>query len=158
MRIKLIITGKTSESYINVGMKEYVKRLSHYVPLELIFTEEIKKSSKTPDPQLQTQREGDMLFKLIKPGDYLILLDEKGKEYTSEHFAVNLQKLMGTLQHNLVFAIGGAYGFDERIYKRANMLLSLSKMTFSHQMVRLFFLEQLYRAMTINKNQPYHHR
>lgn len=157
MLIKLVIVGKTSEAYLKEGMKMYEKRLSHYLPLETIIIDDTKKNNKSTSTSFIKQKEGELIFKFLKPNDYVILLDEKGKKYSSIEFAKLLQKFMGTLQVNLVFIIGGAFGFDEKIYNRSNLLLSLSDMTFSHQMVRLFFVEQLFRAMTIIKNEPYHH-
>ncbi|HKR04293.1 MAG TPA: 23S rRNA (pseudouridine(1915)-N(3))-methyltransferase RlmH [Bacteroidia bacterium] len=157
MHIKLFFIGKTAFSYINDGIIIFEKRLSHYAPFEIITIESSKKSGTSKNELVQKQYEADLILKKIKPNDYLVLLDEKGKEYNSVQFSGALQKLMLSLQSNLIFIVGGAYGFDEKVYKRANMLLSLSKMTFSHQMIRLFFLEQLYRAMTIIRNEPYHH-
>jgi 23S rRNA (pseudouridine1915-N3)-methyltransferase len=157
MRIKLIFIGKTVFSYINDGIIIFEKRLSHYAPFEIITIDGSKKSATSKNELVQKQYEAELILKKIKPNDYLVLLDERGKEYNSVQFSGALQKLMSSLQSNLIFIVGGAYGFDEKVYKRANMLLSLSKMTFSHQMIRLFFLEQLYRAMTIIRNEPYHH-
>jgi|SRR6185436_11004685 len=157
MKIKLIFTGKTTFPYLKDGINIFEKRLAHYVPFEIITLEAAKKSAGSKNPQNQKKQEADLFMKIIKPNDYLILLDEKGKEFTSVQFAGALQKLMASLQSNILFVAGGAYGFDEKIYTRANMLLSLSKMTSSHQLIRLIFLEQLYRAMTIIKNEPYHH-
>jgi 23S rRNA (pseudouridine1915-N3)-methyltransferase len=156
MHIKLIFIGKTAFSYINDGIIIFEKRLSHYAPFEII-TVEFSKKAASKNAMVQKQYEADLILKTIKPNDYVVLLDEKGKEYNSIQFANALQKLMSSLQSNLIFIAGGSYGFDEKVYKRANMLLSLSKMTFSHQVIRLFFLEQLYRAMTIIRNEPYHH-
>ena len=156
MHIKLIFIGKTVFSYINEGIIIFEKRLSHYAPLEIITLDASKKAA-SKNAMGQKKYEADLILKTIKPNDYVVLLDEKGKEFNSIQFSGALQKLMSSLQSNLIFIVGGAYGFDEKIYKRANMLLSLSKMTFSHQVIRLFFLEQLYRAMTIIRNEPYHH-
>jgi 23S rRNA (pseudouridine1915-N3)-methyltransferase len=157
MKIKLIFTGKTTFPFIKDGINTFEKRLAHYLPIEIITLEAAKKSAGGKYPQDQKKHEAELFTKIIKPGDYLILLDEKGKEFTSVQFAGALQKLMASLQSNILFIIGGAYGFDEKIYNRANMLLSLSKMTSSHQLIRLVFMEQLYRAMTIIRNEPYHH-
>lgn len=157
MHIKLFFIGKTVFSYINDGIIIFEKRLSHYAPFEIITIDSSKKSGTSKNELVQKQHEADLILKKIKPNDYIVLLDEKGKEYNSVQFSGALQKLMSSLQSNLIFIVGGAYGFDEKVYKRANMLLSLSKMTFSHQVIRLFFLEQLYRAMTIIRNEPYHH-
>jgi 23S rRNA (pseudouridine1915-N3)-methyltransferase len=157
MKIKVVFTGKTAFTYINDGIVIFEKRISHYVPFEIITVDVSKKSASSKKVMLQKQFEAESILKTIKPDDYLVLLDEKGKEFSSTQFAGALQKFMASLQSNIVFVVGGSYGFDEKIYKRANMLLSLSKLTFSHQMIRLFFLEQLYRAMTIIRNEPYHH-
>jgi 23S rRNA (pseudouridine1915-N3)-methyltransferase len=157
MKIRLIFTGKTASSYLKDGISIYEKRLSHYVPFELVTIDISKKTHSLKNSLAQKQYESESLLKLIKPNDYLILLDEKGREFNSVQFSQTLQKLLVSLQSNIVFVVGGAYGFDEKVYKRANMLLSLSKMTCSHQLIRLFFLEQLYRAMTIIRNEPYHH-
>ncbi|MEO5572087.1 MAG: 23S rRNA (pseudouridine(1915)-N(3))-methyltransferase RlmH [Bacteroidia bacterium] len=156
MKMKLVFTGKTAFPYINEGTDIFKKRLTHYVPFEIITAEPSKKSA-SGHISIQKQLEAELILKIIKPNDYLVLLDEKGKEFNSIQFAGDLQKLMASLQSDLIFVVGGAFGFDQAVYKRANMLLSLSKMTCSHQLIRLVFLEQLYRAMTIIRKEPYHH-
>ena len=157
MNIKLIITGKTTEKYIKEGLDIYEGRLKHYVNFEVIELKNIKVNKAKNSANVQKLLESEAIMKIIKPADFIVLLDDKGKEFTSVEFAGSIQKSMNNLRSNLIYVIGGAYGFDEKIYKRSNLLLSLSKMTFSHQMVRLFFLEQLYRAMTIIRKESYHH-
>jgi 23S rRNA (pseudouridine1915-N3)-methyltransferase len=156
MKIKLVFTGKTTLPYINEGIGIFEKRLSHYVPFEII-TIDLSKKTASKNTTVQRQIEAELILKVIRTDNYLILLDEKGKEFNSIQFSNQIQKLMTSLQSDLIFVVGGAFGFDQAIYKRANMLLSLSKMTCSHQLIRLVFLEQFYRAMTIIRNEPYHH-
>lgn len=153
MKIKLIEIGKTDEKYLKEGIVEYVSRLNHYVSFETITIPDSKASS--PDT-VKTDEEKAILQKL-SPGDHVILLDDKGDEFTSLGFSKFLQKKMNAGLKTLVFVIGGPFGFSEAVYKRSNGKLSLSRMTFSHQMVRLFFCEQLYRAFTILKGEKYHH-
>lgn len=156
MKITLICIGKTDEPYLLTGIEKYLKRLPFYVDFKLSVIPDIKKH-KGMSIELQKKKEGELILKNINQSDQIVLLDEQGKEFTSVQFSAFLEKKMvGSVQH-LVFIIGGPYGFDEAIYQRANAKLSLSKMTFSHQMIRLFFVEQLYRAYTILKNEPYHH-
>ncbi len=156
MKITLILNGKTEDDYIVKGFSIYENRLKHYISFETIVIPALK-NTKALSIELQKQKEGELIIKNIQTSDKLILLDENGKEYNSVGFSDLIQKEMNSGIKNLVFAVGGPYGFSEEIYKRANGKLSLSKMTFSHQMVRLFFVEQVYRAMTILKNEPYHH-
>lgn len=157
MRITLILNGKTEEEYLVKGVSGYEKRLKHYLPFETIVIPALK-NTKALSIEQQKEKEGELLFKEIQSSDKLILLDENGKEYNSVEFSGFLQQQMNSGIKNLVFVVGGPYGFSEAVYKRANGKVSLSKMTFSHQMVRLFFTEQIYRAMTILKNEPYHHQ
>ncbi|MEP7168091.1 MAG: 23S rRNA (pseudouridine(1915)-N(3))-methyltransferase RlmH [Bacteroidota bacterium] len=157
MKIKLIFIGKTTFPYITEGVSIFEKRLAHYAPFEIITVEVSKKNASSKNVMMLKQNEADLILKIITANDHVVLLDEKGKEFNSIQFAGAIQKLMTSLQSNIIFVIGGAYGFDEKMYKRANLLLSLSKMTCSHQLIRLFFIEQLYRAMTIIRNEPYHH-
>lgn len=157
MKITLIVIGKTDNKHLIALMEDYTKRLKFYVPFEMDVIPDIR-NAKNLSEELQKKAEGDELLKRIVPSDELILLDEKGKTYTSEKFADFLQKKMNSGLKNLVFVIGGPYGFSDEIYQRANGKISLSAMTFSHQMVRLFFIEQVYRAFTILRNEPYHHR
>ena len=157
MKITLIVIGKTDNTQLLSLMEDYSKRLGYYVSFEMDIVPDIK-NAKNLSETLQKKAEGDEILKRITTSDTLILLDEKGKTYSSEKFSEFLQKKMNSGLKNLVFVIGGPYGFSEEIYQRANGKLSLSTMTFSHQMVRLFFIEQLYRAFTILRNEPYHHR
>jgi len=156
MRITLILTGKTKADYLKEGIDEYLKRIRRYVPFEVITIPDSKGSRKS-DPRQVKLNEGQQMMQKIRPGDHVILLDERGKTYSSEKFAAHLSALEGRTG-SVVFVIGGAYGFSEDVYKRANEEFSLSKMTFSHQMVRLIFTEQLYRAYSILNGEPYHHK
>lgn len=157
MKITLLAIGKTDNKQIQSLMDDYIKRLGFYIPFELEVIPDIK-NAKNLSEALQKQAEGDEILKRTNTADTLILLDEKGKTYTSEGFSQFLQKKMNSGLKNLIFVIGGPYGFSEEVYKRSNGKVSLSSMTFSHQMVRLFFIEQLYRGFTILRNEPYHHR
>ncbi|EOR94660.1 LSU m3Psi1915 methyltransferase RlmH [Arcticibacter svalbardensis MN12-7] len=156
MKITFLVVGKTEDSYINEGINKYLKRLKHYVKFELVEIPELKNTKNLREDQ-QKAKEAELILKALSQSDHVILLDEKGDELTSSQFAqfVN-KKMIGGIQ-NLVFIVGGPYGFDESIYKLAQGKTSLSRMTFSHQMVRLFFVEQLYRTFTILKGEPYHH-
>lgn len=156
MKITLILCGKTDDDYIVKGFTMYEQRLKHYISFETIIIPSLKNTKALSNEQ-QKQKEGELIFKNIQLSDRLILLDENGKEYNSISFSEFIQQQMNSGIKNVVFVVGGPYGFSEGIYKRANGKVSLSKMTFSHQMVRLFFVEQLYRAFTILKNEPYHH-
>lgn len=156
MKISLIAVGKTEDKYLIEGIEKYLNRLKHYIGFNLSIIPELKNTKNLTEAQQKT-KEAELILKQLNNSDVLVLLDEKGKKYTSVQFSQYINKQMiGSVQH-LVFVIGGPYGFDESIYKRANSSVSLSEMTFSHQMVRLFFVEQLYRAFTILKNEPYHH-
>ncbi|GIM49271.1 23S rRNA (pseudouridine(1915)-N(3))-methyltransferase RlmH [Capnocytophaga stomatis] len=157
MNIKLIAIGKTDNSALQQLITDYEKRLSHYVNFQLQIILDVKNSKSLSEEQ-QKIKEGELILKNIDSSHHLILLDERGKEYTSVGFSEFLQKQMNAGTRQLVFVIGGPYGFSEEVYARANGKLSLSKLTFSHQMIRLFFVEQIYRAFTILKNEPYHHR
>ncbi len=156
MRISLVLTGKTREKYLQEGFELYRKRLDHYVPFSCTVIPDLKVTKKTGNMQVQ-EMEGDQILQRIKPGDFVVLLDERGKHYSSEEFAAYLQSMEGRTGH-ILFIVGGAYGFSEAVYNRADHKMSLSKMTFSHQMVRLLFVEQLYRAYTILNGEPYHHK
>ena len=156
MTILLLTVGKTDVKWVKEGLDVYVSRLKHYVPFSVTEIPELKKVSALSQEQIK-EKEGDLILKQIGPQDTLILLDEHGTEYRSLDFAAWLEKQLAGGGKNLVFAIGGAYGFSEAVYKRANGKISLSKMTFSHQLVRTVFAEQLYRAFTILKGEPYHH-
>ena len=156
MKITLIAVGKTEDKYLIEGIDKYLNRLKHYINFSVLIIPDIKNTKNLTESQ-QKSKEAELISKQINPTDLVILLDEKGKKHSSVSFSEYLNKQMiGSVQH-LVFIIGGPYGFDENIYKRANTSISLSDMTFSHQMVRLFFVEQLYRAFSILKNEPYHH-
>lgn len=156
MKIKLIAIGKTDDKQLQQLINVYQKRLSHYIKFEFITIPDIKNTKNLSENQ-QKKKEGDLIFKELSPTDQLILLDEKGKDFRSIEFSNFLQKKMNSGIKQLVFVIGGPYGFSESIYQKSQGKVSLSKMTFSHQMIRLFMLEQLYRAFTILKNEPYHH-
>lgn len=157
MKITLLLVGKTEADYLNKGIDLYVKRLGHYLPFSVEVIGALKNNKNLSEVQ-QKQREGELILAMLKPGDMLILLDEKGKQYTSVAFATYIEKFMLAGTRNLVFAVGGPYGFSDAVYEKASAKLGLSEMTFSHQMVRLIFVEQLYRAMTILKGEPYHHQ
>ncbi len=156
MKITLILNGKTEDDYIIKGYTVYEQRLKHYISFETIVIPALK-NTKALSIEQQKQKEGELILKGVQPSDKLILLDENGKEHNSVGFSDFIQKEMNSGIKNVIFVVGGPYGFSEEVYKRANGKIALSKMTFSHQMVRLFFVEQLYRAMTILRNEPYHH-
>lgn len=156
MKITFLTVGKTEDAYLKEGIDKYVKRLKHYTKLELAEIPELK-NTKALSPEQQKAKEAELILKKISPLDFVILMDEKGSEFTSTQFAAYINKKEVTTSANLIFIIGGPYGFDASVYQRANDKISLSRMTFSHQMVRLFFVEQLYRAYTIMKGEPYHH-
>jgi len=156
MKITFLTVGKTEDAYLKDGIEKYVKRLKHYTKLSIIDLDELK-NTKALTQEQQKSKEAELILKKITPQDYVILLDEKGMELTSEKFASYIDKKAIASVSNMVFVVGGPYGFDSTMYARANDKLSLSAMTFSHQMVRLFFIEQLYRAFTIIKGEPYHH-
>ena len=156
MKIKLIAIGKTDSKDLQPLIEEYSKRLSFYVSFNFEIIPDIK-NAKNLSTKQQKIAEGNELLKRIEKSDTIIILDEKGKTFSSVDFSVFLQKKMNSGLKNLIFIIGGPYGFSEEIYQRANAKISLSTMTFSHQMVRLFFIEQLYRGFTILRNEPYHH-
>lgn len=155
MKTLLIQVGKTLNKHFAVGIADYVERISHYMPFDVNTLPELK-STKSLSEQQQKEREGEKILQLLQPSDTVVLLDERGASHTSVEFAAWLQKKQQTARR-LVFVIGGPYGFSEAVYQRANEKLSLSPMTFSHQMVRLIFVEQVYRACTIIKGEPYHH-
>jgi 23S rRNA (pseudouridine1915-N3)-methyltransferase len=155
MRITLIESGKTRDPFIKEGVELFRKRVVRYVPFSIVTLPDLKNTRNLSMKEVREQ-EGKLLLKRIKPGDYLILLDERGREFHSIAFAKYLNGLEGRVNH-LNFVIGGPYGFSEEVYGRANAKFSLSKLTFSHQLVRLIFMEQLYRAYTILKGEPYHH-
>ncbi len=157
MTIKLLVIGKTDDSRLQDLIDTYVKRLGHYNKFELEIIPDLKKTRNLEVEQQKT-REGKLILEKVNTSDFLVLLDENGKQFTSEGFSEYIQKRLNSGMKQLIFVIGGPYGFSEEVYARANGKVALSKMTFSHQMVRLFFTEQLYRAFTILKNEPYHHK
>jgi len=156
MKITFLTVGKTEEAWLKEGIDKYIKRLKHYARLTIIEIDELK-NTKSLTAEQQKVKEAELILKKISPTDHVILLDEKGNELSSTQFAAYInKKSLGSIS-SLIFIVGGPYGFDQSVYERANDKLSLSNMTFSHQMVRLFFVEQLYRAFTIIKGEPYHH-
>ena len=156
MKISLVVIGKTDAAYFVDAINEYKNRLVHYIPFEMEVIPDIKNVKNLREDQ-QKEKEGELILKTLQPGDYLVLLDEHGKSFTSMEFATYIERKMHGVPKRLVFVIGGPYGFSEAVYKAASEKISLSKMTFSHQMIRLIFVEQIYRAMTILNNEPYHH-
>lgn len=155
MKTLLLLVGKTQNKHFIAGINDYAERIGHYMPFEIKVIPELRNTKNLSEQQQKTQ-EGELLLKQLQPSDTVVLLDERGTEHRSVEFADWLQKKQNTVRR-LVFIIGGPYGFSEAIYKRANEMVSLSRMTFSHQMVRLVFTEQIYRACTIIKGEPYHH-
>ena len=155
MKIEFWVIGKTSERYLEEGIKIYRNRLPHYLPFQMQVLPEIKKTGKLNPAQLK-QKEGQAVLERLKKGDHLLLLDERGKSFSSREFARFLEKKLQLSAGRLIFLGGGAFGFSDAVYDRANGQIALSRMTFSHQMVRLFFLEQLYRGMSILRGEKYH--
>ena len=156
MKIVLLAIGKTNEQYLIEGISQYQKRLQYYTQFEIFEIPNIKNVKNVSNIELM-KKEGALILKKVHPSDYLVLLDDKGKSFTSHKFSEKLQGWMLSGKKRLVFVVGGAYGFTDEVYQRGNEILSLSRMTFSHQMVRLFFVEQIYRGYTILNNEPYHH-
>ena len=156
MKITLLTVGKTDKDWVRQGLNIYVSRLKHYIPFSIVEIPELKNVSALSKEQIKS-KEGDLILKAIRPNDDVILLDERGKEYTSIELARIIQDKISYEGRDIIFIIGGAYGFSDAVYQRANSKLSLSKMTFSHQMVRAIFAEQIYRAFTIMRGEPYHH-
>ena len=156
MKIQLTVIGKTNQDFVQKGLNEFCTRLKHYIPFELDVIPDIK-NTKNLSQEQQKEKEGELILKNIQSGDYIVLLDELGKEFSSLQFANYIEKKTHIINKKLVFVIGGPYGFSKKIYEIASEKISLSKMTFSHQMIRLIFVEQLYRTMTILNNEPYHH-
>lgn len=154
MKVKLLMIGKTTPEFLSDGIKEYEQRLIHYIGFSIEAIPDVKKA---PSDKLK-DLEAEAFLKKVSNRDFVVLLDEKGKLFSSEGFAAQLEKWMNGGQSQVVFIIGGAFGFGKALYERANLQISLSQMTFSHQMVRLIFVEQLYRAYTILKGEPYHHK
>ena len=156
MKICLLVIGKTDAAYIRAGIEEYEKRMGKYVNYEMKVLSDVK-NSKHMSEEVQKEKEGELLLEQLQTGDFVVLLDEKGKQLNSVEFSAYVAQKMQLGIKRMVFIIGGPYGFAGKVYERGNDKISLSKMTFSHQMVRMIFIEQLYRAMTIWKGEPYHH-
>ena len=156
MNIELIVIGKTDQQEVASLVEQYAKRVNHYCKFTVTTIADVK-NTRNMDPSRQKQLEGEMILRLISDGDWLVLMDERGRQFTSMEYADWLQKRMLSGVKRLAIVIGGPYGFSDEVYKRANEKISLSKMTFSHQIVRAIFAEQLYRAFTILNNEPYHH-
>jgi|SRR5665647_1006694 len=156
MKITLLTVGKTTDMHLIKLQEEYQNRLKFYIPYESVVIPELK-NTKNLSVIEQLEKEADLILKQLETSDEVILLDEKGKQFTSVGFSEFISKKMLASHKRMVFVVGGPYGFSDRVYNRANGLVSLSAMTFSHQMIRLIFVEQLYRAMTILKGEPYHH-
>lgn len=148
--------GKTRIPYVVQGIADYAGRLGRYVPFTMAELPDVK-GARSLSEQQQKEKEGEMMLQKILPADFVVLLDERGREYDSVEFSGYLEKLMASGRKRVVFVVGGPYGFSDRVYDRADAKLSLSRMTFNHEMVRLFFIEQIYRAMTILRGEPYHH-
>lgn len=156
MKISLLVVGKTVHSYLNQGIDEYTKRISRYCPFSIQYIADAK-TTKSLSQEQQKQLEGDNIAAALDKSDYVVLLDEHGKEFTSIDFSAYIERKMQSVPKRLVFIIGGPYGFSKEIYGRANEKISLSKMTFPHDLIRLVFTEQLYRAFSIIHHEPYHH-
>lgn len=155
MTTTLLFVGKTNDSHIEALCQNYLKRLAHYLPIKLVVIPELR-NTRALTPEQQKQAEGELILRAVPQSAELILLDEHGNEYRSIQFAQIMQKKMSA-GRDIVFVIGGPYGFSQMVYDRASSKISLSQMTFNHQMVRLFLIEQIYRAMTILRGEPYHH-
>lgn len=156
MKVALVLVGKTVNKHFVELIDEYAGRVKHYIGFDITVIPELK-NTKSLSADQQKQQEGELILKQMQAGDHVVLLDEHGKEFRSVEFSSYMEQKMQTVNKRLVFVIGGPYGFSPDVYGRANEKISLSKMTFSHQMVRLIFVEQLYRAMTIMRGEPYHH-
>ena len=157
MKIKVLVLGKTDAKALKELIQKYESRLRHYIPFSMEIIPDLK-HTKNLSISLQKEKEGQLILNKINTSDRLFLLDEKGKDYDSIEFSMFLQKQMNSGLKQMVIAIGGPYGFSEAVHKIAHGKISFSKMTFSHQMIRLFVVEQLYRGMSILKNEPYHHQ
>ncbi len=156
MKINLLVIGKTQKPFLKEGENEYLKRLRKYIQFEKIEIPDLKNAKKLTEDQIK-EEEGKLILAKLNPNGLVVLLDDKGKAQTSEQLADWLQNQMNRGYKHITFVVGGAYGFSDAVYQQANQKLSLSKMTFSHQMIRLFFIEQIYRGFTILNNEPYHH-
>jgi 23S rRNA (pseudouridine1915-N3)-methyltransferase len=156
MKIVLLQTGKTTERYISQGVNDFSLRIRKYIPFEIITTPDLKKNRNLPVKE-QKIKEGKFILQVITGDDYMIALDEKGTEFSTQQFADHLSKIFQLSKKRIVFAVGGPWGFSDDVYSRADTTMALSRLTFSHQLVRLLFAEQLYRALTVIKGDPYHH-
>lgn len=156
MKVALLQVGKTAEKYLTEGISVFELRLRKYATFEIFIIPDIRNARNMTAAELKA-REGDKILKFFKNDDYIVILDDKGKEFSTIEFSAWIEKTMILQKKRLVFVIGGAWGFSDEVYKKADMRLSLSRLTFSHQMVRLLFIEQLYRAFTVIKGEPYHH-
>lgn len=156
MKIILLVTGKTTSTYLQEGINLYTNRINRYIPFEIITLPDVK-TTKSTDAEKQKRAEGERILAELKPGDKMILLDERGKNLSSRGFSEMIEKMAVNGEKRVVFVVGGPYGFSQDVYARADGKLSFSAMTFSHEMIRLFFVEQLYRAFTIIRGEPYHH-
>ena len=156
MKITLAVVGKMASGYLSKGIEQYASRLKHYVPFEILHIADAKNTKSLTEAQ-QKAAEGRNILAALDSSDHVVLLDEHGKQFTSVEFARYIEKKMASVQRRLVFVVGGPYGFSPEVYARASEKISLSSMTFSHEMIRLIFTEQLYRAMTIVRGEPYHH-
>jgi len=156
MKIQLWVVGKTTQNFVEQGLIEFCGRIKHYLPFEMQVIPDIKDTKNLSSEQVK-EKEGERILKAIQTGDYIVLLDEHGREFTSLQFSEYLEKKTHTVSKSLVFIIGGPYGFSQKVQEAAQEKIALSKMTFSHQLVRLVFAEQLYRALTILNREPYHH-
>lgn len=156
MEITLMTVGKTRAGFVADGVKEYSRRIARYTPFSMVELPDVR-STRTMSAALQKGQEGVMILEKLQTSDFVILLDEKGREYRSVEFASYIEKIMASGRKRVVFVVGGPYGFSDEVYARADAKLSLSRMTFNHEMVRMFFVEQIYRAMTILRGEPYHH-
>ena len=156
MKTTLLVVGRTVEQHYITAINDYIQRTKRFISFDMEVIPELK-NTKSLSMEQQKEKEGELILKTLQPGDYLVLLDEKGKEFTSMQFSAYIERKTHTVPKRLVFVVGGPYGFSDAVYKAAAEKISLSKMTFSHQMIRLVFIEQLYRAMTILNNEPYHH-
>ncbi len=156
MKILFLVIGKTDETYLDTGINKFIKRIEHYIPFEMKIIPDIK-NRKTLSEEQQKKAEGDLILSQLTPSDDLILLDENGKTFSSVAFSQWIEKQMNIGSKRIIFVVGGPYGFSKDVYAKSKFKISLSEMTFSHQMIRLIFVEQLYRAFTIIKGEPYHH-
>lgn len=156
MKTTLLVVGRTVEQHYITAINDYVERTKHFMSFDMEVIPELK-NTKSLSTEQQKEKEGELILKSLQPGDVVVLLDEHGKEMRSVDFAEYMRRKMNTVNKRLVFIIGGPYGFSEKVYQAASEKISMSKMTFSHQMIRLIFVEQIYRAMTILHGGPYHH-